>query len=193
MDNHSKMLLQNSNPMYNMNYKMKQCGGGVGCSNQGGVSCNSFRLDGKVKKRAWACKHSDKLHYGKGLCSNCYHLAYYHKRRAALAAEADFAAEKFHKSLAPTQKIEIDVGKGADADAIVKKDQVFLIEQKVATAHDYSKRLNKEEQQEIEDILDTKEEIQNENNDDNDAKNIMHSIKVREGSVESQGPPSANK
>ena len=35
----------------------------------------------KIKKRAWACPHRDKQHYGKGMCSNCYHLAYYYKRR----------------------------------------------------------------------------------------------------------------
>ena len=42
----------------------------------------------KPQKRAWACNHSNKPHYGKGLCANCYHLAYYHRRRAALAAAA---------------------------------------------------------------------------------------------------------
>ena len=51
--------------------------------------CNSKNHSALVtewrdKKRAWACQHRDKLHYGKGLCSNCYHLAYYHKRRAAV-------------------------------------------------------------------------------------------------------------
>ena len=40
----------------------------------------------KTKKMAWACSHADKPHYGKGLCGNCYHLAYYHKRRALLTA-----------------------------------------------------------------------------------------------------------
>lgn len=48
---------------------------------------NCYLRDGKAKKRAWACQHKEKLHYGKGLCNNCYHLAYYHKRRAALAAD----------------------------------------------------------------------------------------------------------
>ena len=38
---------------------------------------------------AWACKHTDKLHYGKGLCGNCYHLAYYHKRRQAAKLSED--------------------------------------------------------------------------------------------------------
>ena len=35
----------------------------------------------RIKKRAWACQHSEKQHYGKGMCSNCYHLAYYYQRR----------------------------------------------------------------------------------------------------------------
>ena len=58
-----------------------------GYSQSGADRCiNCYLRDGKARKRAWACEHKDKLHYGKGLCNNCYHLAYYHKRRAAMAA-----------------------------------------------------------------------------------------------------------
>ena len=46
----------------------------------------------RAKKRAWACRHTDKHHYGNGLCANCYHLAYYYKRRAELAAAGQGAA-----------------------------------------------------------------------------------------------------
>ena len=46
----------------------------------------------RAKKRAWACRHTDKHHYGKGLYANCYHLAYYHKWCAELAAAGQGAA-----------------------------------------------------------------------------------------------------
>lgn len=44
----------------------------------------------KEKKKAWACKHKSSLHYGKGKCTNCYHLEYYHKKRQ----EANLASKK---------------------------------------------------------------------------------------------------
>ena len=35
---------------------------------------------GKTKK-AWACPHTDKLHYSKGKCQNCYLAQYYQDRK----------------------------------------------------------------------------------------------------------------
>ena len=35
---------------------------------------------GKTKK-AWACEHTDKLHYSKGMCQNCYLAKYYRDRK----------------------------------------------------------------------------------------------------------------
>ena len=51
-----------------------------------GPSNSATDVSSKPKKLAWACQHTQKLHYGKGFCLNCYHLAYYHKRRAARLA-----------------------------------------------------------------------------------------------------------
>lgn len=59
--------------------------GQIKCGSSENSSCiNCYLRDGKAKKKAWACQHTDKLHYGKGMCGNCYHLAYYHRRRALL-------------------------------------------------------------------------------------------------------------
>ena len=38
------------------------------------ITC--YHRVGRTKK-AWACSHSDKLHYSKGLCQNCYLATYY--------------------------------------------------------------------------------------------------------------------
>ena len=34
-------------------------------------------------KKAWACEHTDKLHYSKGMCQNCYLAKYYRDRKDA--------------------------------------------------------------------------------------------------------------
>ena len=37
---------------------------------------NCYHRRGRTKK-AWACRHSNRLHYSKGLCQNCYLAKYY--------------------------------------------------------------------------------------------------------------------
>ena len=49
-------------------------------------NANQRALGRKKAKKVVTCGHADKPHYGKGLCANCYHLAYYHRRRAEIAA-----------------------------------------------------------------------------------------------------------
>jgi hypothetical protein len=41
---------------------------------------NCYHRRGRTKK-AWACQHSEKLHYSKGLCQNCYLSRYYRTRK----------------------------------------------------------------------------------------------------------------
>ncbi len=36
---------------------------------------NCYHIKGR-EKRAWKCEHSQKAHYAKGLCQNCYQIGY---------------------------------------------------------------------------------------------------------------------
>lgn len=58
------------------------------------MSC--YHRIGRTKK-AWACQHSNKLHYSKGLCQNCYLAKYYRERKE----------EKRKKELRAEQKNEL--------------------------------------------------------------------------------------
>ncbi len=36
---------------------------------------NCYHIKGR-EKRAWRCEHTQKSHYAKGLCQNCYQINY---------------------------------------------------------------------------------------------------------------------
>ena len=43
---------------------------------------DNFYNQSRRTKKAWACQHTNKLHYSKGLCQNCYLANYYRERKA---------------------------------------------------------------------------------------------------------------
>ena len=38
--------------------------------------------------------HRERLHYGLGLCRNCYHLSYYHRKRALTLQRIELEQER---------------------------------------------------------------------------------------------------
>ena len=52
----------------------------------GGASAYQFRS--VRSKQAWACAHTHKVHYAKGLCQNCYLAGYYRDRKSRQQMQA---------------------------------------------------------------------------------------------------------
>ncbi len=54
---------------------------------------NCYHRRGKTKK-AWACPHTDKLHYSKGQCQNCYLAKYYKVSNLSLTSQKRKSSKK---------------------------------------------------------------------------------------------------
>ena len=108
-----KKCCQGNNSLNNIALGRNKCG-----SNENSRCINCYLRDGKAKKKAWACQHTDKLHYGKGMCGNCYHLAYYHRRRAQLTGTSSTSkkepfsieAVKVRSNQVPLQEVFTEEG-----------------------------------------------------------------------------------
>ena len=57
-------------------------------------------------KQAWACTHTHKVHYAKGLCQNCYLAGYYRdrKQRQQEQAKAEPAIATEQAAAKPNQE-----------------------------------------------------------------------------------------
>ena len=53
---------------------------------------NCYHRRGKTKK-AFACEHKDKSHYSNGMCQNCYLAKYYLKRKTKADEKEDMSGQ----------------------------------------------------------------------------------------------------
>jgi len=54
---------------------------------------NCYHRLGRDKK-AWKCEHTDKIHYARGLCQNCYHTLYKKSNPEAIVKANSKAKDK---------------------------------------------------------------------------------------------------
>jgi len=82
---------------------------------------NCYHRRGRTKK-AWACQHSEKLHYSKGLCQNCYLSRYYRTRKEQKKRKEQEAA-KLRENMSNTVKQDQVEAKASSVDDVAPESK----------------------------------------------------------------------